>query len=57
LCPICLQKLHIATKCDVVSRYEKLGKFYRKHGFEEESMFIAKRLSLLGYNQNLDQKF
>ena len=57
LCPICLQKLHIATKCDVVSRYEKLGKFYRKHGFEEESMFIAKRLSILGYNQNLDQKF
>ncbi len=44
LCPVCLRKLHFAIGFDVVKRYEKLLIFFRNEGFDEEAMWIKKRL-------------
>ena len=44
LCPVCLRKMHHAVKFDPVGRYEKLEKFYRDNGLEEEEKWIKARL-------------
>ncbi len=44
LCPVCLRKLHYSIGFDVIDRYESLFRFYKKYGFENEAVWIKKRL-------------
>lgn len=44
LCPVCLRKLQYSIEFDVVDRYEKLLRFYHKAAFEDEALWIWKRL-------------
>jgi archaemetzincin len=44
LCPVCLRKLHSSIGFDVVLRYERMLKFYRRAGFSPEAQWIASRL-------------
>ncbi|MDH4265187.1 MAG: archaemetzincin [Deltaproteobacteria bacterium] len=44
LCPVCLRKLHSSIGFDVVLRYERMLKFYRRAGFGPEAQWIANRL-------------
>ena len=45
LCPVCLRKLHLGVRFDPVTRYEKLKKFYLKHGLISEAAWAEKRIS------------
>ena len=47
LCPVCLRKLHYQKPMDLISRYEKLNEFYRKHQIEGGTQFTSCRLSEL----------
>ena len=47
LCPVCLRKLQRAVGFDPVSRYEGLGKFYRKNKFGREAKWVGERLQFL----------
>jgi archaemetzincin len=44
LCPVCLHKLYSSIGFDVVLRYERMRKFYRRVGFGPEAQWIADRL-------------
>ncbi len=44
LCPVCLRKLQSSIGFDVVLRYERMLKFYRRAGFSPEAQWIANRL-------------
>ncbi len=44
LCPVCLRKLHSIIGFDIVLRYERMLKFYRREGFGREAQWIANRL-------------
>jgi archaemetzincin len=43
-CPICLKKLQWNLKFDVLSRYEKLEKFFATNGLAEEVRWLQKRV-------------
>ncbi len=45
LCPVCLRKLQATVGFEPVGRYDKLGGFYRRQGFEEEEAWVKKRSS------------
>jgi archaemetzincin len=47
LCPVCLRKLHYAMRFDVVRRYRDLLAFYEEVGFEQESVWLRKRLAAI----------
>lgn len=44
LCPVCLRKLQWSTGFDVVKRYEQLHQLCQRAGFEDEAVWIARRL-------------
>jgi len=44
LCPVCLRKLHSSIGFDVVLRYERMLKFYRRAGFSPEAQWVNDRL-------------
>ncbi len=44
LCPVCLRKLQHSIGFDVVSRYGNLLHFYKKVGFDNEALWVTKRL-------------
>lgn len=44
LCPVCLRKLNFSVGFDVVTRYERLLRFYQKVGFEDDARWTNKRL-------------
>jgi archaemetzincin len=44
LCPVCLRKLHSSIGFDVVLRYERMLKFYRRWGLHPEAQWVATRL-------------
>lgn len=46
-CPVCLRKLQYSIGFDIVKRYEELGIFYRKYGFDEEAQWVVKRLKYI----------
>jgi archaemetzincin len=46
LCPSCLQKLIWNADLDPSERFRGLSEFYRKHGFEEESQYMAKVMAI-----------
>jgi archaemetzincin len=43
LCPVCLRKLQLSVGFDLVKRYEGLGRFYGKHGYDGEAEWVAMR--------------
>jgi archaemetzincin len=45
LCPVCLRKLQYAVGFDVVARYRDLLGYYRRVGFEDEAVWIERRLA------------
>ena len=45
LCPICLRKLHFNVQFNPVTRYEELAKFYRAHGWDDETRWIDRQLA------------
>jgi len=47
LCPVCLRKLQFSIGFDVVDRYRKLLSFHQRVGFDDESVWIEKRLKLI----------
>lgn len=47
LCPICLRKLQHVAGFNVVTRYEKLLREYRRLGVNEESAWLERRLKFL----------
>jgi archaemetzincin len=40
LCPICLRKLNLVLKCDLLERYKNLLSFFKKYGLEEQEKLI-----------------
>lgn len=47
LCPVCLRKLQHSIGFDIVKRYEELGTFYKKYGFNEEAQWVVERLKYI----------
>jgi len=47
LCPVCLRKLQHSIGFDVISRYTKLFRFYRKLELDDEARWIANRLEYI----------
>ena len=47
LCPLCLDKLKWNLGLDVMTRYEKLEAFFRKHEMVDEADFIKNRINYL----------
>ncbi len=45
LCPVCLRKLHRGAGFDVEDRYEALLAFYGKVSFDEEELWMKRRLA------------
>ena len=45
LCPVDLNKLQTLCGFDVIERYQKMAKYFMKHGLEEEQQWVEKRLS------------
>eukprot|EP00163_Fabomonas_tropica_P018965 TRINITY_DN33388_c0_g1_i1.p1 TRINITY_DN33388_c0_g1~~TRINITY_DN33388_c0_g1_i1.p1 ORF type:complete len:423 (+),score=61.41 TRINITY_DN33388_c0_g1_i1:396-1664(+) len=43
LCPVCLEKLQSATKCNVLTRYQDLEAVYLSLDMLEEAQFVQKR--------------
>lgn len=46
-CPVCLRKLHTSVRFDLVTRYQRLLAFYKKHGFTDEAQWAGQRLARL----------
>ena len=45
LCPVCLRKFyHASGGFDPAKRYEALHRFYKKHGLEDEAMWVKARI-------------
>ncbi len=44
LCPVCLRKLQFAVRFDPEKRYRALLTFYLRNGFDEEAVWVARRL-------------
>lgn len=44
VCPVCLRKLQFSIGFDVVDRYHRLLRFYRKIRFDDEARWVANRL-------------
>jgi archaemetzincin len=44
LCPVCLRKIHHATRFDPVTRYSALKTFYQKHNFTHELAWTNQRI-------------
>lgn len=47
LCPVCLRKLQNAIGFDVLERYGKLEKYYRKAGFPDEERWMKSRRKVI----------
>jgi archaemetzincin len=47
LCPVCLRKLHLSTRCDLTRREEGLLRFHEKHGIEAEADWSRRFLGKL----------
>jgi len=52
LCPVCLRKLQFSIGFDVVDRYHRLLRLYRKTGFNHEARWVAKRLKRISGDDN-----
>jgi archaemetzincin len=51
LCPVCLRKIHHATRFDPVTRYSALKTFYQKHNFTNELAWTNQRIFKIGNAQ------
>jgi archaemetzincin len=47
LCPVCLRKLQYSIGFDILKRYEDLGIFYKKNGFDDEAQWGEKRIKYI----------
>jgi archaemetzincin len=47
LCPVCLRKLQYSIGFDIVKRYEEIGIFYKKNGFDEEAQWVEIRMKYI----------
>ena len=51
LCPVDLRKLYYSIGFDVISRYQKLQRFYEECGFEDEAKWVRNRLDSILENE------
>lgn len=47
LCPVCLKKMYLLVKFDVLDRYKDLMKFYETVGMDQEFQWVKKKLKIL----------
>ncbi|MCY2995494.1 MAG: hypothetical protein NTY19_47665 [Planctomycetota bacterium] len=47
LCPVCLRKLQHAVGFNIPARYEQLRAFSQQAGFEDETVWLTRRLEYI----------
>ena len=47
LCPECLPKILVATKCNAANRFKKLAEFCRKHGLDDAAEYYEATLGIV----------
>ncbi len=52
LCPVCLRKLQYSIGFDVVDRYRRLLRLYRKIGFDRDVSWVANRLTKISADES-----